>query len=163
MCKEVEIFKNELSCYYEYRDQLAETELKTREILKKDQEEIDDLYYLLSGVKAADPSRVPIGGSPEAKAAYQDKLRNKIDKAEKRKEKHKEVGYQKKLRIALQIIHIEDVLSKLDEEDRKTCLEVFCISKKKKSLEKKGRELYISKQGLHKSLNKKIKKALEKS
>lgn len=163
MCKEIEIFKNELSCYYEYKDQLVETELKTKEILRKDQEEIDDLYYLLSGLRCSDPSRVPIGGSPEAKAAYQDKLRKKIDKAEKRKEKHKKVGYQKKLRIALQIIHIEDVLSKMSEEDRKTCLEVFCMGKKKKSLETKGKELYITKQGLHKSLNKKIKKALEKS
>ena len=95
-------FKNELRNLYSYeRD------------LKKINASIEDLSYLMTGVRGIDYSKAPSMPNPEVIAE------NRLDLIEQMEDLLKE-----KQRLSLNITHIYSTLSKLNENDRDIVMQI---------------------------------------
>lgn len=107
-------------------------------------EEIDCLWYELSGVKAINYNKQPSSFNPSLSAM------KKLELLDKLEDKQLELEVTQK-----SIILIERKLSKLSKEDKEVCVRILCD---KESNEKVGMEKGYS----HNAMWKKVRKALEK-
>jgi len=132
--KEVKAFKNRLR-YYSYLAQ----EIKSLE------EEIEELYERLGGVRGVDPSKEPLHTVPNKELEY--KIRDiisKLDRDLSRKKGEKE--------------EIDRILGKMETSLRTAVISVYVDGKTIASVASK---MYLSHTGLMKRMNMEIKKALD--
>jgi hypothetical protein len=96
-------FKNELENYYSYKREKNRIENK-----------ISDLEYEMSGVKSIDYSKIHMNPNPNLSHA---RMLEFIEK--------KEILENELKRVNLNIQHIEEILSRLSDDDKKICLRLI--------------------------------------
>ena len=132
--KEVKAFKNRLR-YYSYLTQ----EIKSLE------DEIEELYERLGGVRGIDPSKEPLHTVPNKELEY--KIRDiisKLDRDLSRKKGEKE--------------EIDRILEKMETSLRTAVISVYVDGK---TIAGVASKMYLSHTGLMKRMNMEIKKALD--
>ena len=126
-------FKNELRNLYSYeRD------------LKKINASIEDLSYMMTGVRGIDYSRIPASPNPEVVAEH------RLDMVEDMEELLAE-----KQRLTLNIAHIYTTLSKLNENDKEIVMQIIV---KKVNAEKVANEKGYSRSGIWARIKREIEK-----
>ena len=116
-------FKNELENYYSYIKEIDELK-----------EEIDNIIYEMSGVKAVNYQKIPMNANPELS---HERL---LELIEKKEEKEKEIE-----RLNLNVKAIENALSKMDARDKKMCIDLIA---KKGNAYKLGDEYGYTRSGV---------------
>lgn len=129
----VRAFKNELRNYEIYR----------KEILKLD-EQIEELYYHLGGVRGIDPSKEPLHTVPDKDLEY--RLRDRISILEARKQVREE-----------KIKQTDEVLGRIETTLRMALISVYA---KGKTVDSIAIQMEISQTALIKRFNKAIERAL---
>lgn len=88
--------------------------------LKNDlDEKLDEMWYDLAGVRAADPSKIPINSY---NPSYSEEVR--LSKLEKIELKQKELE-----RVSLQIKYIDDILYQIEEDMREPARDIYINGK----------------------------------
>ena len=129
---EITAFKNELRNYRFYQNKVKELK-----------EEIDLIYYNLTGVKGVSFDRQPSGTSIELK---NDKLYNQY---------HKLDNIDKKIKLyESRIESIEQTLNMLDEEVRSIVIGIYADNKTYREL---SQTIHLSKSAIHYEINKHLK------
>ena len=96
-------FKNELRNLYAYERDLARLN-----------EKIEDLTYLMTGVKGINYSKIPGSANPEVTAEKRLEMIEQMEELETEKK-----------RLQLNITHIYSTLSKLEERDREAMMQII--------------------------------------
>lgn len=126
-------FKNELRNLYSYEREL-----------KKVDASIEDLSYLMTGVRGINYSKTPTSPNPEVVAEH------RLDMIE-----DMEALLAEKQRLTLNITHIYATLSKLDDADREAMIEILV---KKVNAEKVAEERGYSRSGIWARIKREIEK-----
>ena len=126
-------FKNELRNLYSYEREL-----------KKVDASIEDLSYLMTGVRGINYSKTPSSPNPEVVAEH------RLDMIE-----DMEALLAEKQRLTLNIAHIYATLSKLDDADREAMIEILV---KKVNAEKVAEERGYSRSGIWARIKREIEK-----
>ena len=131
--EEVKAFKNELRNYTYYCSRIVSLE-----------NSIQFCYDRLGGVRGVDPSKEPTHVLPNKDLEY--KLRDDIER------------YETKLRrYRAKLSEIDEILDRIETD---VCEAIKRVYIKGEHIEKVGRELYLSHNGLAKRMNKAIERAL---
>ena len=131
--EEVRAFKTDLASY----------NVKKREIARLE-EQIENCYEQLGGVRGIDPSKEPTHAMPNKDVEYA--IRDKIERIRTKKD-----------RLCDQINYLDEILDKIETALKTAVIEVYANGRKIRSL---AAEMYLSETGLRKRMNKAIEKAL---
>lgn len=132
-----EQFKKELRCYKGYISKA--NDLK---------QEIDDIWYELTGVKAIRYDKLPSGSyNPSVSEARRLNLSEKVER------KIKELD-----RVSNNINYIDSILSRLPKNISKACIDIYCDEK---GYKKTSQNEYISDAGLFKQIDKALAEVLK--
>ena len=128
-------FKNELENYYSYKKEIS-----------KLKEEIENIIYEMSGVKAINYQKIPMNANPEL---AHERL---LELIEKKEQKEKEIE-----RLSLNIKAVENTLSKMSANDKQMCIDLIA---KKGNVYKVGYEYGYSKSGMWSRIKREIEHIL---
>lgn len=131
--EDVRAFKTDLASYNVKKKQIARLE-----------EQIEECYDQLGGVRAIDPSKEPIHAMPNKDVEYA--IRDKIERLRAKRE-----------RLCGQIEYLDEILERMEPTLKTAVIEIYSNQRKIRAL---ASTMYLSETGLRKRINKEIEKAL---
>lgn len=113
-------------------------------MVKYYEEQIEQCYDILGGVRGVDPSREPLHALPDKDMEYA--VRDRIEELEDEIEP-----------LNVHIEYVERILARMEPTLRWAVIEVYC---KRNTIASVARKLFLSHNGLARRIDKGIKKAL---